>query len=101
MSSVPEEVCKKLAANGDVFWNAKLLNGQGSEFELTKYGQSSSGEVISRTLVKWDVTGVHNVKNGIAAIAAAHHVGIDVAIAVEGLQTYQRCEAPNGIAWRS
>ena len=87
--AVSEEVCKKLAANGGVFWNAKLSNGQGSEFEITKYGRGSAGEVMSRTLVEWDVTGVHNVKNGMAAIAAAHHVGIDVATAVEGLKKYK------------
>lgn len=87
--AVPEEVCKKLAANGGVFWNATLVGGLASEFELTKYGQGSTGEVISRSPVKWDVTGVHNVRNAMAAIAAAHHVGVDVATAIEGLQTYK------------
>ena len=82
-------MCKKLAANGGVFWNAKLLDGQGSEFELTKYGQGATGEVISRTKIAWDVNGVHNVKNGMAAIAAAHHVGVDVATAAKALQQYK------------
>jgi UDP-N-acetylmuramate: L-alanyl-gamma-D-glutamyl-meso-diaminopimelate ligase len=87
--AVPEEVCKKRAANGGVFWNAKLLDGQGSEFELTKYGQGATGEVISRTKIAWDVNGVHNVKNGMAAIAAAHHVGVDVATAAKALLQYK------------
>ena len=87
--AVPEEVCKKLAANGGMFWNAKLINGQGSEFEITKYGQGTKGDVVSRSVVEWDVTGVHNVKNAMAAIAAAHHVGIDVGTAIEGLGQYK------------
>jgi UDP-N-acetylmuramate: L-alanyl-gamma-D-glutamyl-meso-diaminopimelate ligase len=87
--AVPEEVCKKLAANGGVFWNAKLANAQGSEFELTKYGQGSTGEVVSRTVIEWDMTGAHNVKNCMAAIAAAHHVGVDVKSAVEALRCYK------------
>jgi UDP-N-acetylmuramate: L-alanyl-gamma-D-glutamyl-meso-diaminopimelate ligase len=87
--AVPEEVCKKLAANGGMFWNAKLINGQGSEFEITKYGQGTKGDVVSRSVVEWDVTGVHNVKNAMAAIVAAHHVGIDVGTAIEGLGQYK------------
>jgi len=86
--SVSEATCKKLAANGGVFWNAAMLDAQGGEFELTKYGQGSTGEVINRTLIRWDLTGVHNVKNGIAAIAAAHHVGIEVNVAKEALQEF-------------
>lgn len=87
--AVAEEVCKKLAANGAVFWNAQLGNEQGSEFELIKYGQGATGEVISRSLVDWGMTGIHNVKNGMAAIAAAHHVGIDVRVATEALRQYK------------
>ncbi len=86
---IPEASCKKQAANGGVFWNAILLNQQASEFELTKYGQGSTGEVMSRVIVKWDLTGEHNVKNAIAAIAAAHHVGVNVPSAAEALTKYE------------
>lgn len=87
--AIPEEVCKKLAANGGVFWNASLLNEQGSEFELTKYGQGSTGEVMHRSTVSWDMTGMHNIKNGLAAIIAAHHVGVDVATAGTALMRFK------------
>ncbi len=87
--AVDEKSCKKLAANGGVFWNAILLNAQGSEFELIKYGQGSTDEVMSRTHVKWELTGEHNVRNGMAAIAAAHHVGIDVKAAQKALQEFK------------
>ncbi len=87
--SVPNEVCKKLAANGGVFWNALMTDEQGSEFELIKYGQGSTGEVMYRAAVSWELTGIHNVKNAIAAVAAAHHVGIEVATAREALLEYK------------
>lgn len=87
--SVPDEVCKKLAANGGTFWNAQLLDDHGGEFELTKYGQGSTGEVMSRSVVKWDLTGIHNVKNGMAAVAAAHHVGVDVTSATDALKAFK------------
>ncbi|MDP6537891.1 MAG: UDP-N-acetylmuramate:L-alanyl-gamma-D-glutamyl-meso-diaminopimelate ligase [Gammaproteobacteria bacterium] len=87
--SVPTEVCKKLAANGGVFWNALMQDEQGSEFELTKYGQGTTGEVMNRAAVSWEMTGIHNVRNAIAAVAAAHHVGIEVATAREALLEFK------------
>ncbi len=87
--AIPEEICKKLAANGGVFWNASLENKQGSEFELIKYGQGSTGEVMNRKVLKWNMTGLHNVKNAVAAIAAAHHVGVDVATAIEAVEEFK------------
>jgi len=86
---VGEEICKKLAAGGGVFWNAIQLNNQGSEFELTKYGQGTTGEVMSRVVVNWDITGEHNVRNAVAAIAAAHNVGVEVPTAAAALMKYQ------------
>jgi len=87
--SVPIEVCKKLAANGGVFWNAQMTDEQGSEFELIKYGQGSTGEVMNRAAVSWELTGIHNVRNAIAAVAAAHHVGIEVATARKALLEFK------------
>ncbi len=87
--AVPEAVCEKLAANGDVFWNAKLGNDQGSRFELIKYSQGAASELMSRADIEWSMTGIHNVKNAMAAIAAAHHVGVDVSTATEALQRYK------------
>lgn len=87
--SVSDEICKKLAANGGIFWNAHLLDDHGGEFELVKYGQGSTGEVVSRSIVKWELTGLHNVKNAMAAVAAAHHVGVDVASARDALMQFK------------
>ncbi|MFT4886682.1 MAG: UDP-N-acetylmuramate: L-alanyl-gamma-D-glutamyl-meso-diaminopimelate ligase [Pseudohongiellaceae bacterium] len=87
--SVSDEVCKKRAANGRIFWNAHLLDDHGGEFELVKYGQGSTGEVVSRSIVKWELTGLHNVKNAMAAVAAAHHVGVDVTSAIDALLQFK------------
>ena len=87
--AVPEETCKNLASNGGVFWNATLLNEAGSEFELAKYGQGSTGEVMNRTVVSWNMTGLHNVRNGLAAIAAAQHVGVEFNLARQALAQFK------------
>lgn len=87
--AIPDEICKKLAANGGTFWNAHLLDSHGGEFELVKYGQGATGEVVSRSVVNWELTGIHNVKNGMAALAAAHHVGVDVISATEALMKFK------------
>jgi UDP-N-acetylmuramate: L-alanyl-gamma-D-glutamyl-meso-diaminopimelate ligase len=85
---VPDEICKKLAAGGGMFWNAELLDAHGGEFELVKYGQGATGEVMNRKHIKWEMLGLHNVKNGMAALAAAHHVGVDVGIGADALMSF-------------
>ena len=39
--------------------------------------------------VKWDLTGRHNRSNGLAAIAAARHVGVPIAQAAQALASFQ------------
>lgn len=87
--AVPEAKCEELATGGGSFWNATLLNPQGSEFEVVKYGKGAAGEIAVRATIRWDQTGVHNVKNAMAAMAAAHHVGVDVGVAGEALQQFK------------
>jgi len=87
--SLPEDICRKLAQNGGVFWNALVLDAQGGEFELVKYGQGSDGEVMSRAAIDWEFSGLHNVKNAVTAVAAAHHVGVPVVTACEALMGFK------------
>ena len=87
--SIPEEICRKLAANGGVFWNALALDAQGGKFELVKYGHGSTGEVIKCATIDWEFSGLHNVNNAMAAVAAAHHIGVDVATACEALMEFK------------
>ena len=45
------------------------------------------GQVVAR--VEWSLTGLHNQLNAIAAIAAAHHVGVEPATAATALSRFQ------------
>lgn len=67
------------SADGD--WQAQLAAEDGSAFDV-----SFSGESAGR--VSWTHTGVHNVSNGLAAIAAARHVGVTPDIAVQALSEF-------------
>jgi len=53
-------------------WSARLINADGSAFAVLHRGT----EVAT---VEWSLLGRHNVLNGLAALAAAHAVGVDVA----------------------
>ncbi|WP_057629128.1 UDP-N-acetylmuramate:L-alanyl-gamma-D-glutamyl-meso-diaminopimelate ligase, partial [Stenotrophomonas terrae] len=53
-------------------WSARLINADGSVFAVLHRGT----EVAT---VEWSLLGRHNVLNGLAALAAAHAVGVDVA----------------------
>ncbi len=63
-------------------WQARLLNQDGSEFELIY-----NAKVVAS--IKWALHGKHNVQNALAAVAAAQHVNVDLPIIVEALQTFQ------------
>jgi len=63
-------------------WQAKYLNEAGSQFAVFCNG-SQIGEV------SWNLIGKHNVENALAAIAAAHHAGIDSETAMKALQQFQ------------
>jgi UDP-N-acetylmuramate: L-alanyl-gamma-D-glutamyl-meso-diaminopimelate ligase len=59
-----------LKSEGSSYWQACLLEQDGSVFEVCKGGGS-------RGKVTWGLTGTHNVRNGLAAIAAACHAGVE------------------------
>ena len=69
-----------LAAGGD--WNASLLNPDGSSFEI----RHDDDEPVQ---VNWTHCGRHNVENALAAVAAAHHVGVLPAVAAEALARFK------------
>lgn len=50
-------------------WQAKLLTPDGSSFQVLH-----QGEVTAE--IQWNLTGIHNVNNGLAALIAARHVGV-------------------------
>lgn len=59
-------------------WLAETTRDDGSEFNIELQGEA-------RGFVSWSLTGEHNVRNGLAAIAAAMHVGVSPEIAAEAL----------------
>ncbi|MFW5825820.1 MAG: UDP-N-acetylmuramate:L-alanyl-gamma-D-glutamyl-meso-diaminopimelate ligase, partial [Marinobacter sp.] len=59
-------------------WRAELLKDDGSSFMLVHHEQPVA-------TVNWNMTGLHNVRNGLSAIAAARHVGVTPDHAVSAL----------------
>ena len=56
--------------------------GEPHNFEVLRHGQKLAE-------VKWDLGGVHNQLNALAAIAAAEHVGVEVSVAAQALASFQ------------
>lgn len=62
-------------------WQAELIEQDGSQFKVFYQGK----EVGS---VNWTMTGQHSVSNGLAAIAAAQHVGVEPQVACDALSNF-------------
>jgi len=56
--------------------------GEPHHFEVLRHGQKIAE-------VKWDLGGVHNQLNALAAIAAAEHVGVAPEVAAQALASFQ------------
>ncbi|WP_237055141.1 UDP-N-acetylmuramate:L-alanyl-gamma-D-glutamyl-meso-diaminopimelate ligase [Microbulbifer sediminum] len=63
-------------------WCAVDISADGTAFAV-----QFRGAEVAR--VEWPYTGLHNVRNGLAAMAAARHVGVDPAVAAEALQRFE------------
>ncbi len=66
-------------ANAHTFWS---IQGPPNDFAVVHQGKE-----LAR--VRWDITGVHNQLNALAAIIAAEHVGVPVPQAAEALASFQ------------
>ncbi|MFT4255830.1 MAG: UDP-N-acetylmuramate:L-alanyl-gamma-D-glutamyl-meso-diaminopimelate ligase [Pseudoxanthomonas sp.] len=62
-------------------WSARKLADDGSRFVLRHKGEEVG-------TVQWPLLGDHNVLNGVAALAACHAVGVDVATVIPALETF-------------
>jgi len=71
-----------LAGEAESYWQAELKRPDGSEFEVYK-GRGVRGTV------SWELTGLHNVRNGLAAIAAACHAGVEPEKAADALSRFK------------
>ena len=56
--------------------------GEPNDFAILK-----DGVIVAR--LQWDISGVHNQLNALAAIAAAEHVGVAPALAADALASFQ------------
>ncbi len=63
-------------------WSARLMAADASRFEVLYQG-------VPQGQAHWELVGVHNVHNALAAIAAAHHAGVPVASALAALGTFR------------
>ncbi|WIO73880.1 UDP-N-acetylmuramate:L-alanyl-gamma-D-glutamyl-meso-diaminopimelate ligase [Porticoccaceae bacterium LTM1] len=62
-------------------WQAELVNADGSHFRVLLDG-------VVQGDVQWTMTGQHSVDNGLMAIAAARHVGVEPHTACEALSKF-------------
>lgn len=63
-------------------WQAQLLKDDGSDFSVTLDG-------VEQSRVQWSLTGLHNVANALAALAAARHVGVTAEHGAQALAEFQ------------
>ncbi len=73
---------QKTMMGTDSDWQLANLAEDGSEFDVIHKGKWAG-------TVSWTHQGLHNAANGLAAIAAAHHVGVLPEIACEALSCFQ------------
>ena len=66
----------------DGLWQAEALEADGSRFRVLLNGEPAGD-------VSWSLTGQHNVRNGLAAIAAARHAGVPVVHCIEALGAFE------------
>lgn len=59
-------------------WQARLLQDDGSEFDVLHQGKQVG-------TVRWNMTGLHSVNNGLMALAAARNVGVQIEHGIEAL----------------
>jgi UDP-N-acetylmuramate: L-alanyl-gamma-D-glutamyl-meso-diaminopimelate ligase len=67
---------ERFGAGGD--WTADLIEPDGSRFQVRLAGAPVG-------VVHWDQTGLHNVNNALAVLAAARHAGVPAAAAIDAL----------------
>ena len=63
-------------------WGARLIEGDGSAFAVYRAGQRLCE-------VRWPMLGLHNVLNGLAALAACNAVGVEPATVIPALAEFR------------
>lgn len=68
-------------SNSNADWACKKMSADASSFKLIHQNRSYE--------VHWPLIGDHNMANALAAVAAAHHVGVQIHDAVTSLSTFK------------
>ena len=63
-------------------WHYDLVEEDGSSFRVFYHGKELG-------MVQWDLTGLHNVRNALSAIAAGVNCGVPPVMAVEALSSFK------------
>ena len=63
-------------------WSYQLVKSNGSQFSVRHKG-------VNCGTVDWSLMGLHNVCNGMMAIIAAHHAGVQITDAIEALGEFK------------
>ena len=88
-----EESLERVIAQG--CWSEQVLFGKAwaNKAGFTALGEPHDFEVLKTgkpvARVQWNVSGVHNQLNALAAIAAAEHVGVEPQVAADALASFQ------------
>ena len=75
-------------ADQSATWFVKNSIDGGARFEIMYVPQANAAPV-SAGVVNWSLSGEHNVRNALAAVIAARHVGVDPANAVSALNRFE------------
>jgi UDP-N-acetylmuramate: L-alanyl-gamma-D-glutamyl-meso-diaminopimelate ligase len=74
-------------------WTDVQRFGPGQAWSVGSVGPDDSFEVrldgVSQGVVRWDSTGEHNRMNALAALAAARHAGVPLAVGIDALSRFQ------------
>ncbi|OUS30318.1 UDP-N-acetylmuramate:L-alanyl-gamma-D-glutamyl-meso-diaminopimelate ligase [Gammaproteobacteria bacterium 45_16_T64] len=73
---------QRFGVSGNNDWSVALINDDGSEFDVLWQGERCG-------VVRWNQTGMHNVNNALAAIAASHHAGVRVRDCIDALCRFE------------
>jgi len=73
---------QRTPAGAALDWSSELLADDGSHFRVLLRGEPK-GEV------RWSQTGLHNVANALAVLAAARHAGVPVAAGIAALSRFK------------
>ena len=70
-------------------WQVELDAADGSAFTVANTQKDQRGECEGGFEVRWQQSGLHNVANALAAIAAASHVGVSLSQACRALSAFE------------